>query len=263
MLIKNTSKLITPEDIRLKILIYGVPGVGKTLFLSTVPDIGLAACETGQGKGLLTIAGSNLDFCEPVNLKDFDDFCSGKVFPNKGAAGIDSLTYMSNNAVKEAALTIPRMRGDSGKRKEGIPELDDYQVMAEMTRRLLAKLLSQDKHIVCTATEKMKMPDAETGVGETKIGPELPGQMFEGSAAMFDFVFRIRTRSKLRIPNDPKSRYTERYFVTQPDGAGTIAKCRSNHKGTALLDKEEIYDPSTGQGTFPYLLEKILKGYTQ
>jgi hypothetical protein len=258
---KNTATLITPENLRLKMLIYGLPGLGKTTFLSTVPNIGIAACETGVGKGLLSVAGNNLEYVEPLTLADFDEVCSGKTFADKDAIGLDSLTTMSNTFIKEAALKIPRMRGDSQKRKEGVPELDDYMVMAEITRKMLWKLLALPQHNITTATEKYKGPDLETGQGETKIGPELPGQMFEGSAAMFDFVFRLRSRQKLRDPKDPKSRYVERYFITQPDGSGTIAKCRSNAKGVPLLDKEEIFDPQTGQGTFPYLLAKILKGY--
>jgi hypothetical protein len=85
--------------------------------------------------------------------------------------------------------------------------------------------------------------------------------MFTGSTAMFDTVLRLRARQKLRDPRSAKTRYTERYFLTQPDGQGTIAKCRNSVNGKALRDKEEIFDPATGQGTFKYLLEKILKGY--
>lgn len=242
-------------------LIYGAPGVGKTEWLSTVPDIGIAACENGQGSGLLTAASKDIEFVEPENLAELEAFCKGEVFSQKTATGLDSLSDMARTLVKDAVLKIPRVRGDSDKRRRGVMELDDYQIAAEITRKVLRLLIAQNKHVIVTATEKYQLPDAESGIGEAITGPDLPGQMFLGSPAMFDTVLRLRTRQKLRDPKDAKSRYVERYFLTQPDGQGTLAKCRNSVNGKALLDKEEVFDPATGRGTFPALLEKILKGY--
>lgn len=258
--IRNTRELVG-ERFRFKVLLYGLPGVGKTSWLAGVPNIGIAACETGTGKGLLSVADRGLDFCEPTSLADFAAICSGSIFKDKAAVGLDSLSEMSRTFIKDAALSIPRKGFDSPKRSKGVPELDDYGVMAELTRKYLRGLLDLDKHVVVTATEKVQMPDAESGRGEYLVGPELPGQMFTGSAAMFDFVLRLRTRPKLRTPGDKKSQYIERYFITNSDGAGTIAKCRSNVTGKPLLDLEEIWDPATGRGSFQYLLDKILAGY--
>lgn len=259
--LRNSRDLITPDNIKLKILVYGLPGVGKTEFLRSVPGIHIAACETGQGKGLLTIASAGVPYVEPENLAEIEKVCSGSVFPNASALGIDSLSAMAGTFIKDAALKLPRMKGDSDKRKIGVPELDDYGTMGEMTRKLIARAIALPGHLIVTATERYKGPDPETGQGESMIGPDLPGALMAGSSAMFDFVFRLRTRPKLRDPKDAKSRYIERYFVTQPDGLGTIAKCRSSLNGKALLDKEEVFDPESGAGTFPFLLDKILKGY--
>jgi hypothetical protein len=257
--IKTTSDLVKPENLKIKALIYSLPGCGKTEWLSTVPDIGIAACETGQGNGLLTIASKSIEFYTPENLTELEQL--PKLFKDKAALGVDSLSEMNRTFIKDAALAMPRTRGDSAKRGKGVPELDDYMVMAELTRRYLRSILAIDKHIIITATEKYTGPDPETGQGEVLIGPELPGQMFTGSTAMFDMVLRLRTRTKLRDPKDAKSRYTERYFITGPDGQGTIAKCRNSVNGKSLLDPIEIFDLATGQGTFSYLLSKILDGY--
>lgn len=259
--VKSTKNLITADKLRLKVLIYSQPGLGKTTWAGTAPNPGFAACETGQGKGLLSVAGTEIDYCEPTTLQDFDEFCSGKIFADKDTLAVDSLTTMVNTFIKEAALKIPRMRGDSDKRRMGIPELDDYGIMAELTRRMLVKLISQDKHVIVTATERYKEPDPETGRGESITAPELPGQLMLGAPAMFDFVLRLRVRNKLKDPKDPKSRFAERYLLTQSAGDGSIVKCRANAKGLPLLDKEEVFDPVTGQGSFTNLLEKILKGY--
>lgn len=259
--IKRTKDLVTAENFRWKVLVYGLPGVGKTEWMAGAEDIGVAASETGQGNGLLTVASKDIEYIEPENLRELEAFCKGEVFKGKKARGLDSLTEMNNTFVKAAALAIPRTRGESAKRNKGVPELDDYGVMGEITRKLLRDLLALDAHIIVTATERYKGPDAETGQGETLIGPELPGQLFTGATAMFDTVLRLKTRQKLRDPRDAKSRYVERYFVTQPDGQGTIAKCRNSINGKPLLEKEEVFDPATGRGTFKYLLDKILAGY--
>jgi len=243
-------------------LVYGLPGTGKTLFASTAPNVGIAACETGHGQGLLTIADKGVEYVLPSSLAEFEQICSGKLFQDKSSIALDSLSDMTRTFIKDAALAIPRARGESDKRKRGVPELDDYGIMAEITRKLLRNLLAQDKHVIVTATEKYDKPDPENGQGESLIGPDLPGQMFLGSTAMFDVVLRLRTRPALRDPKDAKTRYTQRYFLTQPDGAGSVVKCRLNKAGNPLLDKEEIFDPAAGVGTFVYLLEKILKGYT-
>lgn len=259
--VRKTSELIDPSKFKLKVLVFAPPGTGKTEWASSAPDPGFVACETGQGKGLLTIASKGIEFVEPRTLSDIEEISNGKVFANKESIVLDSLSELSRTIVKDSALSIPRRGSDSEKRARGVPELDDYGVMAEITRKICRKFIDINKHIIVTATENIKMPDQETGRGEVQIGPDLPGQMFLGSTAMFDFVLRLRVRSKLRDPKDAKSRYAERYFITNADGVGTIAKCRSNMGGKSLLDQEEIFDLATGQGTIPYLLEKIKKGY--
>lgn len=265
LVIKNTKSYIDPATFRLVALIYGLPGTGKTGWIGTLPpeETGIAACETGNGKGLLTIADRGFECVEPDTLAELEKFCRGEVFPNKKCLVLDSLTAMAKTFVKDAALKIPRKGGDSDKRKMGIPEIDDYGSIGEMTRKIIGLLINCNptKHIIVTATEKYDRPNENDAPGtESLIGPDLAGQMFLGAPAMFDFVLRLRTRPKLRNPQDAKTRYSERYFLTQQE-SGTIAKCRSNSKGSPLLDKEEVFDLATGAGSFDAIVAKILKGY--
>lgn len=262
--IKNTKDLISPEGFRWKVLIYGLSGLGKTEWVSDAPSAGVVACETGQGKGLLTVARKGLDFVTPTTYQEFEQIASGTIFKDKESLVIDSLTDLCHTAIKDAALAIPRSNGNSPKRAAGVMELDDFGVMGELTRRVLRKILDSDKHVAVTATLRIKEPDPATGMGAFMIGPDLPGAMMLGSCAMFDTVMCLKTRSKLRDPKDPKSRYTERYFVTGSDGNGLIAKCRSVVAGgKPLLAQEEVYDIESGVGTFPYLLKKIQTAYAE
>lgn len=260
--IKHSKESITPEKFKMKVLIFSLPGSGKTSWVETanVPfgSLGIAACETGQGKGLLSVAQKDVEYVEPANIGELEAFCNGAVFKDKSTVALDSLSYMVKSFIKDAALAIPRKQGLSEKRAQGVPELDDYGVMAEITRRLLAKLLERDQNLIVTATEKDTQPDEN---GNALYVPDLPGALALTCTAMFDFVFRLRTRQVFRDKRDPSTRYTERYFITQPNGINTLAKCRSNAKGISLLPAEVPFNLQTGEGSFPWMIEKIQEGY--
>jgi len=260
--VKNTKDLIDPNRFKLKVLIYGLPGSGKSLWASQAPNPGIAACETGEGRGLLTVAQAGLEYVEPASLPDFEAVCAGQVFKGKETIVIDSLSDMCKTFIKDYALTIPRKQGDSPRRQLGVPELDDYGTMGELTRRLLRKVLALDKHIVVTATLRIDRPDAETGVGDFTIGPDLPGQMFLGSTAMFDSVFCLLTRPALRDPKDAKSRYTQRILLTENDGT-RLAKCRSVLDNRPLLEREIVWDLGSGAGGFMDILGRITRRYAE
>ena len=268
LVIVKGKDLISPEKFRAKILLFALPGFGKTEFLGTAcPGIGIAACETGQGNGLLTIADRDPDCVFPESVAELkllpEVIAAGRLFADKGAVGLDSLSYMAHSFIKKEALRIKRTKGvDSGKRAAGVPELDDYGTMGNLTRDILDPILRLDKHVLVTATLKIKEPKEDEPGGILLIGPDLPGAMFTGSAAMFDVVMCGRSRTYLKDPKDAKSRVTDRYWLTYGD-ANYLVKCRCNSNGVPLLEKEEPYDPINGVGTFPTLLKKIVDRYAE
>jgi hypothetical protein len=259
--VKRTNQLVT-KDMRWKVLVIGRPGVGKTTWESTAPGLGVAACETGHGSGLLSVADRDFPFIEPRSLAEFEALCTGSVAGLKDCQTIalDSLTAMTRTFVKDYAVAMPAgARGNSPKRAAGIPELGDYQTMGETTRRLLSRLLEQDRNVIVTCLERADKD--ENGVVNS-IGPDLPGMMSVAAPAMFDTVLFLKTRRRLANPLDKKSEYVERYFITQNDGMH-VAKCRNVHNGKPLLAPEEVFDLKTGQGSWQYLYDKILAGYAE
>lgn len=261
--IQNSRDLIKPETFKLKLLLIAPPGFGKTEFIGGIPNVGIAALETGEGNGVLTIADRGVSFCEPETKSELDQIASGLVFKTQEAVAFDSLTAMVKTLIRREAVSIPRKGGDSEKRRRGLPELDDFGVMGVMTHDLLRKLIQLDKHVVVTAQLKIQMPDPETGKGEYLVGPDLPGQMFLGAPAMFDTVLIGRTRPVTKDIGGIKKKVIERYWLTAPDGIH-LAKSRSKRLGNRpLLDAEEIYDLQTGAGTWPYLYNKIQTAYRE
>lgn len=262
--IQNTRELVSPDKLKLKIFVFALHGAGKTTFMASAPDLGVGVCETGLGNGLMSVAHRGIDYARLHDYSDFEAFCSGAIFKEKASLGLDSLSWGMKTFVKDKALTVPRAKGESAKRLLGIPELDDYGSIAEIARKNITKLIDIDKHIIVTAGLRIDKPDENNPTGETLIGPDVAGQMFLGSTAMFDLVLCLRTRSVLRDPKDPKSRYTQRFFVTENTN-GIIAKNRLSisDKGLSFLPPEVIYDPANGIGDFNWFLKEATDKYAQ
>lgn len=255
--IHNTGTLATNGNLKLKALIYGPSGMGKTTWCATAPKPIILACESGHGGGTLSISGYNIDYIVPETYSDMEVFCSGQGLEAYETLVIDGFSYATDTLIKNHALTVPRSRGESAKRAMGVLELDDYQVLAELERRLLARLLQNDKHIIISCLMDFYQP----AVGgpdprpEKSGGPDLPGSMRLGSSAMTDIVMKLHTRSALRNPKDASSRYYQRYWLTDSDGK-YLAKSRLRNGKSSIFPAEVPFDLETGEGTFSWFLEK-------
>lgn len=255
--IQNTRNLATAKGMKLKVLVIAKSRAGKTTFAAGAPNPGIAACETGHGAGLLSVASAGVDYFEARTMEELDALASGHIFKDKESLVLDSLSAMARTLVKDFTLKIPRRGANSPKREQGVPELDDYGVMAEIVRRTLNALLGLDKHIIVTALERTEKDENGAAIA---CGPDLPGQMFLAAPAMFDLVLYLKVRKAFRVPGDPRSAYTERFFITQNDGFH-IGGDRNNINGRAILKPEEIFDPLSGRGTFNDLYKRIVDAY--
>lgn len=259
---RNSRDLVKPGALRWKVLIVGRPGVGKTSWLSTAPGLGIAACETGHGRGLLSVAHRGVNYVEPSNFVDFRSICLNTFdkFQPLESIGLDSLTAMTRTFIKDHVLAnFPAKNSrEALRRQAGVPVGFDYGDIAAVTQALLSQLINLPKNIVVTALEKATKND--DGV-ITSIGPDLPGQLSDGAPAMFDSVLYLKVRKVLRDPKDPRSVFFERYFVTGNDGFH-IGKDRNSDKFKSFLSPEEVFDPERQLGTFPILFDKILAGHS-
>jgi hypothetical protein len=267
MEIRNTRDLINPETFKFKCLCYAIPGTGKTDWAwdLALNPAGLAM-ESGEGKGMLTVADRSIDYVEPESLTDYETFCKGHYFREAGCLVVDGGSEIVRTVIQQFALTLPNPRaaGEQSRRTAGIPVGNDYQSMAEKMRTNLRSLLALDKHIIVTALERVDKPDRDNDPPGTPtyIGPDLPGQLMLGCTAMFDFVFRMRVRPALRDKNDPKSRYLQRYLMTENTGE-TVAKCRSVLSGKPLLPNEIIYSEDRKSGSPSDILRMLKEKYAE
>lgn len=258
--VRNTKDLIKPSSYNWKVLIVAPTGIGKTTWVSTAPDVGIAACETGEGGGTLSIVKAGVDFVEPRTFTDFRSICYDTFAPfqKKRTIALDSLSYMCKTFIKDHVLSSFPARNprEAMRRQAGVPVGFDFGEISEVTRNLLNALLNQKKHVIVTTLAKSEKDENGVVIG---VKPDLPGALADAAAAMFDSVMYLKVRKLLRDPRDPKSAYLQRYFITQADGTH-LAKDRNNN-GKPFLLQEEIFDKETGEGSFPFLLNKILTGY--
>lgn len=250
--VKNSNTLA--ENYLPKIMVYGPPGVGKTDWSSTADNPGFLAVETGDGKGMMTLAGKGVDYIEPTTTADMDGFFNDAcpIFRDKATIVFDSISWFAKTAIKTRALAVGRTQGSSEKRKLGIPEMDDYGTMGELTRDTLNRLLAMPKGVIVTAGLREKLPSMETGKGQHIIGPDLPGDMFLTSTGMFDMVFRMGVEM---IVKDGQ-KVAQRYLTTQNDGT-TIAKCRPGGSRVNILEPKLIIDIAKGINTVPDIVRKV------
>jgi hypothetical protein len=198
-----------------------------------------------------------VDYFTPKTLEDLNALASGYLFKEKETIVIDSLSAMARTIIKDYAIKIPRRGASSPKREQGVPELDDYGVMAEITRRLVDATLDLPKHVVVTALEKTEKDENGAAIA---CGPDLPGQMYLAAPAMFDTVLYLKTRRAYKDPRDPKTAFTEHYFLTQNDGFH-VGGDRNNVAGKTILPRELVFDPVKGLGTFTDIYKRLSDAY--
>lgn len=229
--VRNTKDLITP-DTKMCELNYAPAKWGKTTYAATLDGMTKAvhgkptliiAVECADGGGTMSIRKCGVDFVQPTTLAKLDEVI-GLLGSDEEYGGVvlDNTYDVVKSFVQPYALSLP-CRENVSTRKEGVPTRSDYQVMGELLRTRLTRLvaltvhpnLKVRKHLLVTGLLKKK--EDENGV-ISFIGPDLPGAMATSSPAVFQTVTSITVKNEVV----GGQRTTKRLLQVSPNAGGMI-----------------------------------------
>lgn len=192
----------------LKVLVYGAPGVGKTVLCSTTGEPDRTVILSAEG-GLISLRKHRI---QTWVIESFEDMRTA--YEQIRDAG--KFTWVCLDSVSEIAeqcLVGEKRRTSDGRRA--------YGEMADSMFRLLRAF--RDLPINVYFSCKLGAEQGQVGEeGRSGFGPLLPGrQLAEGVPYMFDLVFALRV-----APDGEDKTKVTRWLMTQPDGRWT-AKDRS------------------------------------
>ena len=164
-------KTFKPKDHKIKCLIYGASGAGKTVFTGTVEKALYASAEGG----LLSIAEKNPSFVEIKSLKDLAElytFLSDEEHEYETVV-IDSITEI-NEIVK---MEIEKRTGR-------VMQIQDWGELGKKILGLLRKFRDLPMHVIFVAQEQYINDEDKI----KKIVPSLNGKVATGVAYFMDIV---------------------------------------------------------------------------
>lgn len=214
----------------IKIVNYGLPGVGKTIAIATAPTPFIMSAEAG----LLSLANVVIPGLSIKTMADLSDAYqwvseSGEAKPYETIC-VDSITEIAETVLTHAKETNKDPRNAYG------------DLIDKMTGIIKGFRDLKEKHVYISAKEVRIKDDF---LGKMYSSPAMPGQVLgPGLAYYFDEVFHMETA---RTEEDGS---IYRLFRTVSDDL-CVAKDRSGH----LNDIEE---PHLGK-----IIEKIKKGVNQ
>lgn len=242
---------ITRKATKLRMVVFGDPGVGKTTFALTFPKPLVVDTEGSlEGDAVLVAAG---DEWSPNGYRDLDALYNWiKGTAKKGRYetlvidSVDALVrFLLDECVDEPGKSRPPAESRGTLQDMLVPEQRDYLAVAKGMDRFLTKLRMLPMHIVLTS--HVREPDPEKGQTKRVINvqPSVEKIVDEWSSIVGEMLF-LRADGDPNDP-DPKKR-PKRVIITQP-GLKT-RKCKSRY--AALL-------PAIETPTFPAMWAAIAK----
>lgn len=206
---------------RMKILVYGPPGIGKTTFAVTGnghPDMNPTLVLNLEG-GLLSVASrGDVDSVRIENTAQMDEaFMSlhqrTPPFDQYKTVVIDSGSEFANRALQEwTARNMARQarkgRGDADRTLDDV-QLEDYGKMTNQIRRIFSWFRDLPLHVIVTALDKnVYPPNADQRVTPpSEVRPAFTDALGTSVMGMFDHVWYMYQDAEAK-----------RYLLTQRQG---------------------------------------------
>jgi len=162
---------------RLKVLVYGPAGVGKTFLASTTPDPEHTLVVSAEA-GLLTLSGFDLTAVEVTTLGEL-----GAVLVDL-QSGTYPFTWVILDSLSEICEVC--LTHELGKNR------DPRKAYGEMQNRML-ELVRKFRDLPLNVVMTAKM-ERDTNSGDAFMGPSCPGQKLSQKVGhYFDFLLPLRT----------------------------------------------------------------------
>lgn len=167
-------KIYTPTSHKIKALIYGDSGTGKTTFGATAPNVIFANAEAG----LLSVWNKRIPYVEIKTLKDLQDLYLylAKWEHKYETVVIDSISEI--NDIIKSELETKRWRP---------LQIQDWGEIAKKIEDILRKFRWLDMHVIMIAQENIERDDQKI----VKYTPALNGKSATKIAYFMDIVWYI------------------------------------------------------------------------
>lgn len=196
--LRNTNDVHT---FKVKALVYGQAGAGKTTLATTMPNPVIISAEGG----LLSISGSNIPF---VEISTMDDLMEVYQWISAGEGSVfDSVVIDSISEIAEVVLNDEKKRNKDGRAA--------YGEMASKMTGIIRDFRDLPKHVLMTA----KLEKSQDEMGRMLYSPSMPGSKL---SQMLPYYFD--TMFALRVEKDADGN-THRALMCDSDGLWQ-AKCR-------------------------------------
>jgi len=190
---KIMSRIAKPEltSTKLKVMIYGEPGVGKTTFASSSPNPLIIDVERGSR----TLVGKeNVDVLEYVSIEQVE--ATIKYLKDDSPAFKDYDTIVFDSLSEMQRRLLDQQLGKASKALGSQLYKADWDIWGENTQRLrslMSAFRDIDKNLIVTAQAKQDQ-DATTNIMSWR--PDLTPKLAATVAGLFDVVGYLRIDSK-------------------------------------------------------------------
>lgn len=188
---------------KLKVLVYGNSGVGKTCFLSKAPGPVFVMDFDNKISSLASYLKTN----DAEKLKDYNysayvpdpkkqrpiqrfmqDLSALELAVANGTnktqtVALDSLTTFADELMREVMATNPGIKRGI----DGVPALQDYLVLGTEFKKIISRLLALDLNVIVLAHMSI---DKDETTGAMSGKPLIPGKLAESLPVVFPEIYR-------------------------------------------------------------------------